>query len=94
MPEFILTHGLLSCLLSWLLTCRWEDTLKALLAPFDAAAATAATAAAATAAAATATSAVGGCSRLYEVGPGAQIKAMVRRVSTPAWKDFQNVAAV
>jgi hypothetical protein len=79
----------------WLITCRWEDTLKALLADATAtgAAATATAVTAATAATATAAG-VGGCSRLYEVGPGAQIKAMVRRVNTPAWKDFKNVAAV
>jgi hypothetical protein len=41
----------------------------------------------------TAAAAAGGCSRLYEVGPGHQIKAMVRRINTTAWKDFTNVAA-
>lgn len=34
-----------------------------------------------------------GCSRLFEVGPGHQIKAMVRRISQQAWKDFTNVSA-
>jgi len=35
-----------------------------------------------------------GCSRLFEVGPGHQIKAMVRRISQQAWRDFTNVSAV
>lgn len=35
-----------------------------------------------------------GCSQLYELGPGQQIKAMVRRISQAAWKDFKNVQAV
>lgn len=60
---------------------RWEDTLTALLAAQPAAAA-------------------GGglmwqgCSGLYELGPGQQIKAMVRRISQAAWKEFTNVQAV
>ncbi|KAF6252241.1 acyl transferase/acyl hydrolase/lysophospholipase [Scenedesmus sp. NREL 46B-D3] len=34
-----------------------------------------------------------GCSRLYELGPGQQIKAMVRRVDQAAWRAFKNVPA-
>eukprot|EP00879_Flechtneria_rotunda_P017756 GHRR01018614.1.p1 GENE.GHRR01018614.1~~GHRR01018614.1.p1 ORF type:complete len:299 (+),score=88.75 GHRR01018614.1:728-1624(+) len=34
-----------------------------------------------------------GCSRLYELGPGHQIKAMVRRLSQQAWRDFTNIPA-
>ena len=30
--------------------------------------------------------------RMYELGPGAQIKAMVKRISPEAWKAMQNVA--
>jgi hypothetical protein len=36
---------------------------------------------------------VGGVTRLFEVGPGQQIKAMVRRVSNEAWRAFENVKA-
>jgi [acyl-carrier-protein] S-malonyltransferase len=32
--------------------------------------------------------------RLYELGPGQQLKAMVRRLSTPAWKAMANVVAL
>jgi [acyl-carrier-protein] S-malonyltransferase len=32
--------------------------------------------------------------RLYELGPGAQLKAMVRRLDTPAWKAMVNVTAL
>ena len=34
-----------------------------------------------------------GKTRMYELGPGAQIKAMVKRISPEAWKAMQNVAA-
>jgi hypothetical protein len=34
-----------------------------------------------------------GASRLYELGPGAQIKSMVRRINQDAWKDFTNINA-
>ena len=34
----------------------------------------------------------GGKDRLFELGPGAQIKAMVKRLSNDAWKAFKNVA--
>lgn len=61
-----------------LLMCRWEDTLKTILAPRGTT---------------SEGGSVAGCSRLYEVGPGHQIKAMVRRISTTTWKDFTNVAA-
>ena len=32
-----------------------------------------------------------GKSKLYEMGPGQQIKAMVKRVDPAAWKEFVNV---
>lgn len=35
----------------------------------------------------------GGVAQLYELGPGQQIKAMVRRLDNPAWKAFKNVSA-
>ncbi|WIA23708.1 hypothetical protein OEZ85_000395 [Tetradesmus obliquus] len=35
----------------------------------------------------------GGCEQLYEVGPGQQVKAMVRRLDQAAWRAFKNVAA-
>ena len=31
--------------------------------------------------------------KLFELGPGQQIKAMVRRINTEVWKTFKNVAA-
>jgi hypothetical protein len=34
-----------------------------------------------------------GCRQLFEIGPGSQIKAMVRRIDQAAWKDFVNVKA-
>ena len=34
----------------------------------------------------------GGCSRLFEPGPGAQLKAMVRYLSTDAWREMTNVS--
>lgn len=34
-----------------------------------------------------------GKNRLYELGPGAQIKAMVRRIDNSVWSSFKNVAA-
>lgn len=34
-----------------------------------------------------------GKSRMYELGPGAQIKAMMKRIDNPTWKTFKNVAA-
>ena len=34
-----------------------------------------------------------GKTRMYELGPGAQIKAMVKRISPEAWKAMQNVSA-
>ncbi len=34
-----------------------------------------------------------GHSRLYELGPGQQIKSMVRRIDNSAWKAFANVSA-
>lgn len=37
--------------------------------------------------------AAAGKRELYELGPGQQIKAMVRRVDSEAWKAFKNVAA-
>lgn len=30
---------------------------------------------------------------MYELGPGAQIKAMMKRIDSPTWKAFTNVAA-
>ena len=33
-----------------------------------------------------------GKDRLYELGPGAQIRAMMKRISTDAWKAMQNVS--
>lgn len=30
---------------------------------------------------------------MYELGPGQQIKAMVKRIDNDAWKAFKNVAA-
>lgn len=30
--------------------------------------------------------------RLYELGPGAQIKAMVKRIDIDAWKAMQNIS--
>ena len=33
-----------------------------------------------------------GKDRLYELGPGSQIKAMVKRISMEGWKAMQNVA--
>lgn len=38
-------------------------------------------------------SGAGGCSQLYELGPGQQIKAMVRRLDGTAWKAFKNIQA-
>ncbi|WIA44196.1 hypothetical protein OEZ86_010517 [Tetradesmus obliquus] len=35
----------------------------------------------------------GGCEQLYEVGPGQQVKAMVRRLDQAAWRAFKNVPA-
>ena len=32
-----------------------------------------------------------GKTELYELGPGAQIKAMVRRLDAAAWRAFKNV---
>ena len=34
-----------------------------------------------------------GRTKMWELGPGQQIKAMVRRVNTDVWKGFKNVAA-
>jgi malonyl CoA-acyl carrier protein transacylase len=31
--------------------------------------------------------------KLFELGPGQQIKAMMRRINTDVWKSFKNVAA-
>lgn len=33
-----------------------------------------------------------GKTELYEVGPGAQIKAMVKRLDTTVWKSMKNVS--
>ncbi|GAX86038.1 hypothetical protein CEUSTIGMA_g13453.t1 [Chlamydomonas eustigma] len=33
-----------------------------------------------------------GSPSLYELGPGQQIKAMIRRIDTEAWKSFKNIA--
>lgn len=33
-----------------------------------------------------------GKTRMYELGPGAQVKAMVKRISPEAWKGMQNVS--
>ena len=30
--------------------------------------------------------------QIYECGPGQQLKAMMKRISTPAWKDMKNVS--
>ena len=32
-----------------------------------------------------------GKTKMYELGPGAQIKAMVKRISPEAWKAMQNI---
>lgn len=61
---------------------RWEASLQAALQHQHAAPASASPASASSAPL-----------RLIEVGPGAQIKAMVRRVSSPAWQAFSNVSA-
>ncbi len=34
-----------------------------------------------------------GKTELYELGPGAQIKAMMKRIDTNVWKAFKNTAA-
>ena len=34
-----------------------------------------------------------GKSQLHELGPGAQIKAMLKRIDNNAWKSFKNTAA-
>jgi [acyl-carrier-protein] S-malonyltransferase len=60
---------------------RWEPTLAALLSQQPAAAAAD-------------VAAWAGCETLYELGPGQQIKAMVRRLDQAAWRAFQNVPAV
>jgi [acyl-carrier-protein] S-malonyltransferase len=58
---------------------RWEATLSGLLSQQQQGAADMAPWA--------------GCSRLYECGPGQQIKAMVRRLDQAAWRSFRNVPA-
>lgn len=35
----------------------------------------------------------GATTRMFEVGPGQQIKAMVRRMDAEAWRAFSNIAA-
>ena len=34
-----------------------------------------------------------GKSEMFELGPGAQIKAMTKRIDTPVWRAFKNVAS-
>ena len=31
--------------------------------------------------------------QFYECGPGVQLKAMMKRISTPIWKDMKNISA-
>ncbi len=33
-----------------------------------------------------------GKNQLYELGPGSQLKAMVKRIDTPVWKAMKNVS--
>jgi len=84
---------------------RWEASLRAALALVGeggaaAAAASGAAGAAGAAGGGGAAAAAGGAAaaapsvRLFELGPGQQLKAMVRRLDTAAWKGMTNVAAV
>ena len=34
-----------------------------------------------------------GKSEMFELGPGAQIKAMTKRIDNPIWRAFKNVAS-
>jgi hypothetical protein len=72
---------------------RWEATLGAALSPAAAEAGAGGGAEAGGGAAAAAAAAAAAPRRLFELGPGQQLKAMVRRVSGEAWKSMVNAGA-